>query len=204
MFTKMKGKEVAGMLPLILMTIESEDDRAFLTSIYNEHYQLMCEKADSIVHNRHDAEDIAQDMLEYIIEHIEKFRKIGCCTLPFYLVMCIRRRSFNHLKKRAVQRKHTVGSIDHEQFAFDYPDPTDSVEEQALLQLKVEQVQEAFTLLPERMKDILRYKYLLEMSDSEIAETLGIKKNSVREYLTRARRAVYQICEEKGYVWQGR
>lgn len=108
------------------------------------------------------------------------------------------------MKKRAVQRKHTVGSIDHEQFAFDYPDPTDSVEEQALLQLKVEQVQEAFTLLPERMKDILRYKYLLEMSDSEIAETLGIKKNSVREYLTRARRAVYQICEEKGYVWQGR
>lgn len=192
------------MFLLILQTIQSEDDRAYLVDLYNQNYQLLLNEANRIVHNHHDAEDIVQDFFSYAIYNIEKFRKIGCCTLPFYLVMCIRRRSFNHLKKRAVQRKHTVGSIDHEQFAFDYPDPTDSVEEQALLQLKVEQVQEAFTLLPERMKDILRYKYLLEMSDSEIAETLGIKKNSVREYLTRARRAVYQICEEKGYVWQGR
>lgn len=188
------------ILPLILMTIESEDDRAFMSSLYNDYYHLMYQEAYRILQNSHDAEDIVQDHLAYIIDRIDKFRKIDCCTLPFYLVMCIRRRCFNQLKKREVQQKHIAGSIDHEQFFFEYPDSDESVEEKALLHLKYEQVLEAFQSLPERIKDVLRYKYLLEMTDEEIGETLGIQKSSVREYLTRARKAVYKICEEKGYA----
>ncbi len=188
------------MLFLMLMAIESEDDQAFLIDLYNEYCQLMCDKAESIVHNKQDAEDIVQDMLAYMIANLQKFRKINCCTLPFYLVMCIKRRCINHLKQREVQKKHIVGSMDHTSFSFEYSDPAKPVDEQVLLQLRFEQVQEAFTFLPEKIKDVLRYKYLLELSDREIAEILGIKKNSVREYLTRARKAVCKICEEKGYV----
>ena len=188
------------MLLLLLQTIESEDDRAFLMDIYQQHYHKLYKEADSIVHNAYDAEDVVQEFMIYICDHINKFRALECCVLPSYLVMCIRRRCINFLKRRETQKKHTIGSIDNEQYFFDYPDTEISVEEKVLLNLKFEQVQEAFSQLPQSTRDILQYKYFLELTDAEIAELLGIQKNSVRAYLTRARKAVCRICEENGYV----
>lgn len=104
------------------------------------------------------------------------------------------------MKKQKTKSNHIAGSIDDADYHFEYPDAGATTEDRALLRIDVEMIQEAFSLLPESLKDILRYKYLLEMSDKEIAELLGIKESSVRKNLTRARRAVYQICEEKGYV----
>ena len=52
--------------------------------------------------------------------------------------------------------------------------------------------------LPDKYRDLLNYKYLLELTDAEIAELIGIKKDSVRQYLTRARRAVYALYQEDG------
>ena len=40
---------------------------------------------------------------------------------------------------------------------------------------------------------MLNFKYLLELSDREIGDSLGISKNSVRQYLTRARRKALEI-----------
>lgn len=186
-------------LLLILQTIQSEDDRAFLADLYNDHFQLMYDKADSIVHNCHDAEDIVQDMLAYIAEHIEKFREISCCTLPYYLVMCIRKRCIDCLRKRETVRKHIAGSMDHEAFSFEYIDSNAAFEDKVVDKIDVQRMTEAFLQLPEQLQSILEYKYLLGMSDAEIAKLLGIRKNSVRQYLTRARRATYQLCKERGY-----
>ena len=98
------------------------------------------------------------------------------------------------------KQKIVAGSIDCDEYPYEIPDKSISVEEQALLRINVESVQKAFSLLPESLKDVLRYKYLLEMTDEEIAKLLDVKKPTVRSYLTRARQAVYEICKEKGYV----
>ena len=71
-----------------------------------------------------------------------------------------------------------------------------SVEEKTIRTLTLEQVLAAFTRLPDAYKEVLRYKYLLDLNDREIAKLLGVRKNSVRVYLMRARKAVLELCKE--------
>ncbi|MPN57023.1 hypothetical protein SDC9_204717 [bioreactor metagenome] len=52
----------------------------------------------------------------------------------------------------------------------------------------MESLKNAICKLPQNQKDLLYFKYILEMSDDEIANVLGIAPNSIRQYLTRARR----------------
>lgn len=187
------------MLLLLLQTIESEDDRAFLIGLYNQHYQLLLREANGIVHNRHDAEDVVQDFFTYAISHIEKFREVECCNLRNFLVMCIRRKSIDALRRRQTKQKYVVVSIDHDDYAFEYADEKSSIEEDVLNRITAEELHTAIMKLPEKQQHILEYKYFLGMTDREIGKLLGVRPSSVRAYLTRARKAAYQICKENGY-----
>ena len=114
--------------------------------------------------------------------------------------MCVKRKCIDYLRAQKAKSKMIAGSIDSDKYPCELPDKGVSVEEQALLRIDAELVQKAFSFLPKSLKDVLRYKYLLEMKDEEIAKLLGVKKTTVRSYLMRARQAVYEICKEKGYV----
>ena len=188
------------MFFLMLSTIESEDDRAFLRTLYEENYTAMLRKAKTMLFDDAAAEDVVQDTFVYFARNLDKIYKVPCNTLPFYVVMCVKRKCLDYIKQQKVKSSHIAGSIASDEYPYELPDKGISVEEQAILKIDAESVQKAFAFLPESLKDILRYKYLLEMKDEEIAKLLGVKKVTVRSYLTRARQAVYEICKEKGYV----
>ena len=184
------------MIPIFLLTIENDDDREFMIELYLKYNKLMFVKAKGIVKDDYVAEDMVQETFAKIIEKIEKIRKIECCILPSYLVICIRRVCFNYLAKKQVRDKYSAQSIDDEAYNFEYEDDKTDIEAEVLLKLDVSEVKKTFLKLPEKLQNILEYKYLLEMTDEEIAKTLGINKNSVRTYLTRARREVYKRMKE--------
>ena len=75
----------------------------------------------------------------------------------------------------------------------------EAIENELLKKYDIDKMVEALRLLPERMQELLEFKYFLEMPDNEIAELMGIKKNSVRQALTRARRALYKKMQEIGH-----
>lgn len=188
------------ILPLFLAIIENESDRAFLSTLYEENYEAMVRKAKSMLYDDAAAEDVIQDTFVYFARNLDKIYKVPCNTLPFYIVMCVKRKCIDYLRAQKTKSKIIAGSIDSDDYPYELPDGGISVEEQALLEIDAESVQKAFSFLPESLKDVLRYKYLLEMKDEEIAKLLGVKKVTVRSYLTRARQAVFEICKEKGYV----
>ena len=49
--------------------------------------------------------------------------------------------------------------------------------------------------LPEKDRMVLESKYILELSDEEIAKELNIAAKSVRSYLTRARRKAFAMMK---------
>ncbi|MDD4621440.1 MAG: sigma-70 region 4 domain-containing protein [Methanosarcina sp.] len=51
--------------------------------------------------------------------------------------------------------------------------------------------------LPPKQKYLLYFKYLLEMNDKDIAEILNISPDSVRQYLTRARRETKKLIDKE-------
>ena len=186
------------MIPLIISTIENDSDREFMEWFYLEYSPLMHLTASKYIYSAHVVEEIVHDTIAHFIENIKKIRALERCILPGYVVISIRRRCYNYLKHRKVEMKH------QEQMAEDPLVTTDrenieAIENELLKKYDIDKMVEALRLLPERMQELLEFKYFLEMPDDEIAELIGIKKNSVRQALTRARRALYKKMQEIGH-----
>ena len=183
------------MLLLLLSTIESEDDRAFLEQLFDTHYVRLYKKAAAITQNNPVSEDLVQDVFLYVAKHVQKFRQMDCCTLRHILDISIKRRCYDYFKAQNVRKKHLSGSLDDDDSFIFVPSADANTEEVALNNLTVEELAEAIRKLPDHYRYVIEAKYLLELSDSEIAKELGIGKTSVRQYLTRARRKIYELCE---------
>lgn len=63
---------------------------------------------------------------------------------------------------------------------------------------KQEELLTAFQEMREEEKQLLYGKYLMDLSDAELAQMLGCKPSSVRMKLTRARRAFVEKLREGG------
>ena len=175
------------MIPLIIMAIENDDDRDFMITLYTDYYGLMRKHAYQIVEDNSVTEDMIHDACIRLINNISTVRTLKCCVLPAYLVSTIRRVCLNYvIRNNSVKQKEIFGLP--EDFIDDIADKSASVEDSALLQLDIERLEKSISKLPQNYQDVLNFKYLLDMRDDEIAQTIGIQKNSVRQYLTRARR----------------
>lgn len=182
------------MFLLILQTIESDDDRAFLEQLFDAHYVRLCKKAAAITQNNQVSEDLVQDVFLYVVKHIQKFRQMDCCTLRHILDISIKRRCYDYFKAQSVRKKHLSGSLDDDDSSVSVSS-SDNTEEEALDLLSVEELSEAIRKLPDHYRYVIEAKYILNLTDGEIAKELGIGKASVRQYLTRARRKICELCE---------
>jgi RNA polymerase sigma-70 factor (ECF subfamily) len=178
---------------LLLLAFEGEADRALLSDLFASNYHRMKRAAAEILREPNAAEDVVQDTFVRCIRRFDTLRGLPEAARAVYLLTATRRNALNRL--RSSGRHPSVPAEDVE-----LPDKTASVEERAIRSLTVAEVKDAFTKLPNSLKDVLRYKYLLELSDREIAKALGISTSTVRVYLTRARRAVLELCKENGYA----
>lgn len=180
----------AGMI-LLLALLDSEADAALLSDLFDKTYHRMKFTAVKLLHDESEAEDAVQDTFINCMRHIETVRDLAPDARPYYLLTAVKRNALNRLR----DKKRLTGLTQEEMIE----DTDASVEEKAIRTLTLEQVHDAFTQLPEDFKDVLRYKYLLDLSDREIAKLLGVGKASVRVYLMRARKAVLKICEGKDH-----
>ena len=173
---------------LLLALTDSEADAILLTELFDETYHRMKVTAMGILHDESEAEDAVQDTFIKCMRRIDTVRDLAPDARPFYLLTAVKRTALNRLRDR---RRFTELPQD------DLLDGDDvSVEEKTIRTLTLEQVLAAFTRLPDAYKEVLRYKYLLDLNDREIAKLLGVRKNSVRVYLMRARKAVLELCKE--------
>ena len=180
------------MMPLALLTIEDDDDRAFMTQLYEKYSGLMYRVAYDCVRDYSDAQDIVNDVVVKLIDKIPLLREKESCVLRSYVVSAIRRTSLNALKKRG--RK---ALLDDDALA-DMPDDRATVEADAIARASQADIAAALDKLPERERHLLRWKYFEEYTDEEIAALLGIGKDSVRAYLTKARRHMRALLERQG------
>ncbi len=185
------------MIPFFLLAIETTEEREFYSGLWEKYNPLLYYNAYKIVSNEQIAWDMVQTTFENLIKNYKKISAVECCTLPAYLVMCIKRVCFDYLRKNKVHEKHVPYSIDAD-FGFEYADDID-IAEGVIKALDIKRLMNSLEKLPEKSLDLLKYKYILELHDEEIAEIMGINKNSVRQYLTRARKAALKLLKDEDY-----
>ena len=175
---------------MLVLILDSEGDRSMMSELFASNYHRMKRAAMGILHDPTAAEDAVQDTFVRCIRKIDTLRDLPENARTIYLLTAVKRSAVNRLRKRA------KADVPMEEYTA--PEPGETVEERAIRSLTVAEVQTAIARLPEYLRDVLRLKYLLDLSDGEIARAIGVSKSTVRVYLSRARREVLRICKEDG------
>lgn len=181
---------------MVKKTVLGQAEKAFAQRLYDEYYALVFHTILKMVSNRHDAQELANDVLVKLFEKIPLLQTFECCTLAAYVVYTARNVAINFCRRRAVRQKHTYLGLESD-MADVLAGKEATQEDILLLRESACALADALDRLPEWMKDMLYFKYLLELSDKQIATTMDIAPSSVRMYLTRARRAA-RVLLEKG------
>ena len=179
------------MLMFILAATSESDERQFMISLYEEYYKLMFSTAKKYVSNYHTAEDVVQESLINLLKNIRTLIPLERCYLAGYIVCTVRNTSINHLKKESMKKKLGVPVPVEGSEAEISPAP--SIEELLLLKEDIHALLLAMNQLSEEEQTLLQGRYLLGLSDEEIAETIQCKPSSVRMKLTRVRRKTFNM-----------
>ncbi|OCN01399.1 RNA polymerase subunit sigma-54 [Clostridium sp. W14A] len=183
------------MISVIIAAIEDDDDKAFMRNLYQDYSALVRSTVYKVMRCENDIDDLAEDIFVKLIEKIPLLRTFDCCKTAAYVVYTARSVAINFIKHRDVQQKHTFYG-EKADVSDELMIPEGTLEEVYYHREELEALSDAVLRLPDREKDILYFKYILEKTDAEIAEDLSISPGSVREYLTRARRAAKKLMEQ--------
>lgn len=177
-------------------------DKAFIVELYNNYYSLMKRKSYEICNDLLLAEDMVHEAFLKLSEKIDTLRKLDCCKTASYVVYTVKNVTINHIKKRS-NKFHSAAYIYDENVWESITDLTPQPEE---LYIKTEELQQlgiAVSKLSENDRDLLYYKYNLELSDKEIASVMGMPEKNVRTYVMRARNRLRKFIYKENFYGQG-
>lgn len=177
------------------LVLLSEEDKAFAEDLYEKHKKTIYYTARQVTDDRQLAEDLSQDCWVRLMKNISSIRRMDCCKIDAYIVITVRRLYINHAKKES---RLTLLPIDQPSVAMRADEKTAELEqEQEKTRLSLEEI---LNQLSERDGLILQSKYILGMSDEELAAVFDCSPNSVRTLVYRARKRANTIGvqSEKG------
>jgi len=180
------------MIPVCILAIADESDREFMERVFVQYQWLMYSTTEKIVKDHWSAEDVVQITVEKLIDKIEKLKTLDERRLAGYIVASCKHNAYNELRYRS---RHPAFSIDEDWDSDAGDDTVHSMEAALIHEDDLRRMVEIWDKLDDRSKYVLEARYILEKSDAEIAEVLGIRPNSVRMALTRARKQAYDLMQ---------
>mgnify|MGYP001050603640 FL=1 len=177
------------MLPLVIMAIEDEDDKAFMTWLYLQYRRLIYSEVRKIIGNTDEVEDLLQSVVEKLIEKLSLLRGMEQNKLVNYIISTAKNTAYNSLRGK------DRGILWEEQEALADPAPTP--EDQIIAQEDLYRLAHVWDNLDERTQYLLSAKYILKKSGKEIAGNLNMPSDNVRTALVRARRKARQAMEQR-------
>ena len=183
------------MLPIIISAIESPEDRDLMTEFYTQYHKLMYHEAKKYVSVLEDVEDIVYEALMKIIDKMDVFRELKRWQQVQYALITVRNLSYLLLKRQNHFAFVSFDTLDDEMLADENALPEDAVQRS----LRDAGVRKIWNSLDLEDKILLEQKYILHWKDTEIAEPLQIKPESVRMRLTRAKRNLMEELHRQGF-----
>lgn len=152
---------------------KGEPKDELLVRLFTEHYASLVRLASLLLDDVHSCEEVVQDA----------FVKMQTLRTPPqagkeapYLRSIVLNGARSRLRRRMVRRRALL----------DRPEPTVSAETSTMQRLANNEVIEAVRRLPKRQAEVITLRYFGDLSEAEIAETLGISSGSIKTHASRA------------------
>lgn len=182
------------MIPFVILAIENDDDRTFMEGLYRNYQRLMFSEIYKIVQDEWEAEDIMQTSLIKLIDKIPLLRSRSRNQLVNYIISTCKNTAYNYIRDK---KNPMEGQLqEHMDYSSDESDDH-SMELRIIREEELDCLARIWPKLDMRTCHILEGYYILEKPMSELGMELGIKPESVRMTLTRAREKAFQLLSEE-------
>ena len=176
---------VTALVPEVLSAPSVWDADRVVTEIYHGEYKSLVRLAVLLVHDVQTAEEVVQDAFEAM--HTAWRRLRDSEKALSYLRQAVVNRS------RSVLRHRTVVDKNAPKPAPDEP----SAEQAAMTLIERSAVVAALRTLPDRQREAIVLRYYADLSEADIAATMGISKGAVKSHTARAMAALKSILEQE-------
>lgn len=144
--------------------------------------------ADSVLHNKEDAEDAVHDTFIKIARNMRSIRDPNSSETLSYVLKATKNTAINLSKKNAIGNKHIqledVENISDGQFL-----------EKLRIQENFEEVVEAIRSLNDTYRDVLFYYFVRGMKAKDIADLLGRSNSAVQQQIIRGKKKLLEILD---------
>jgi len=168
------------------VSIDTDADVA-LERLYDAHYVRLVRLAVLLLGDAGRAEEVVQDSFVAIYRDWDR---LTIENVPAYLRTTVVNRSRSALRHLAVVAKHPPHR----------PVDKPGADHDVLRGAQRRAVIDAMARLPRRQREVLALRYYLDLSEREIAETLGISPGAVKSHASRGadalRRSLSPLMEE--------
>jgi RNA polymerase sigma-70 factor (sigma-E family) len=158
-----------------------------LEQLYAAHWRRLVRLSVLLVRDQGVAEEVVQDAFVAVHGRWARLREPELALA--YLRQAVVNRSRSALRHRAVVARHAQVRM---------PDPDAPGADQAALATgRRAAVLDALRALPQRQREVLALRYYLDLSEAEIADTLGISRGAVKSHASRGAAALRTLLEEE-------
>lgn len=174
----------------------SEYDKTYILSLFKEYYGYVRKLVYTITQEQESVSNLVDDIFIRLAQNATVMRTFDRWKTISYIVYMSRCISISYLMHQTKEDNPTNDSVQpavvQELFEVE-----DDKKDQLIQQGDIDDISNAISILPQNQKDLAYFKYVLEMSDDEIADIYGIDKRSACHYLTCVRLNAKKLTEKK-------
>ena len=179
---------------LAFSIIQNEQDRVKTIKLYNKYKNLMFKEAYAILKRTEDAEDAVSESFIRIINNLHKIDEFDHLTTAGFLVIICRNVAKSMVNKE-IKKQEFEEPLDENTYIPEDP----FFPENFVISLETsEMLSKIIYSLDEIYSDVFILKHFNGYSLDEISELLGLKKETVKKRLQRAKEMIIKQLKEKG------
>jgi RNA polymerase sigma-70 factor (ECF subfamily) len=172
----------------LLHRLKADDEKA-LEFLFRQHYAALFRVSFRVVGNAESAKDIIQDVFATLWEKRHSLNVSK--SVKAYLFRAVANRSINYVRDNPSTQTASIESVRQERHSTSFNDAGDKLEEREL-QTFIGQV---IQTLPPQCKAVFQLSRNEEMSNKEIAESLGISVKAVEKHISKALKKLRRSLE---------
>lgn len=178
--------------------INNDEDREYMANLYVNYYTLMRKHVLQILRDTEQVDDVIIETCIKLINKISLLRTFKNDILSSYITYAARNSAIDFIKHRDAASKWLFYGLENDLIAL-LPDNRKIPEELLLEKENLYELYKVLDKLSQKDRNILEFKYFFKMTDKKIGEIFDIKQDSVREYLSRARKKAYKLLGEEKF-----
>ena len=177
---------------LQLLNTQQEKDRFIL--LYQKYFQALYSAAFEILKDHAASEDIVHETFLILIDNINKVDEQNPMKTWNYLVTIVRHLCIDSLRKQKKTILYDMGTDNNWMIA------NDDIEAAFIGKEASELVKHLIQQMDYPYRQVLLLQYYNKMKSKDIAQTLNLKPDNVRQIAKRARAQLKKLLKERGYI----